>query len=520
MLFGRFGEWNFRRRRDAEQFGRERDRHALRRRLIVGHVEHAVGAARERRVDRLRDVGDVDAVEHLARLVDALRAAARDLHQRVLAGAVNPREPQDRDRLAGARAERAPCLLGGEPLAAALRDRRGGRRLVDPCAAVVAVDADGREIDDRFAAAARPRSSRRNARSTGSPLSPGGTETSIAAASISGGGDLRRCVAAVEHERLDLVSADARARDRRRLLARASPCRRCDRTARRIPRCNARPNSRGRSRTALAILRRDPFVPHGFVGLARALLLRQRCEAAAGSSRPSAQTAAPRTSGEASSSSRSASAASATSPRVADRDQHIAHEAVAPGALDRRFGKQRAERRIVEPRQLGELRRAQGLARRELRLAPGLRELVPRTHRETIVAAVDAVAHQRRAARAGSGPCARSSDTKCSAAHRAGRAPETRWSGRHRGRPGTCRSDRSRLRRAASSSVVKIAPRNSHEPCWRDTRLVCLPCQPSPALAASGFSITAAVSTNTFTSPPAFATSQRAIALSRDLIRS
>ena len=34
----------------------------------------------------------------------------------------------------------------------------------------------------------------------------------------------------------------------------------------------------------------------------------------------------------------------------------------------------------------------------------------------------------------------------------------------------------------------------------RETRLVCLPCQPSPARCASGFSITGAVSTNTFTS--------------------
>ena len=34
----------------------------------------------------------------------------------------------------------------------------------------------------------------------------------------------------------------------------------------------------------------------------------------------------------------------------------------------------------------------------------------------------------------------------------------------------------------------------------RDTRLVCLPCQPSPARCASGFSITGAVSTKTFTS--------------------
>jgi hypothetical protein len=70
------------------------------------------------------------------------------------------------------------------------------------------------------------------------------------------------------------------------------------------------------------------------------------------------------------------------------------------------------------------------------------------------------------------------------------------------------------------SSVVKIAPRNSQDPNWRETRLVCLPCHPSPAAPASGFSMTAAVSTKTFTSPPASAVSQRANALSRGLMTS
>ena len=50
--------------------------------------------------------------------------------------------------------------------------------------------------------------------------------------------------------------------------------------------------------------------------------------------------------------------------------------------------------------------------------------------------------------------------------------------------------------------MVKIEPRNSQEPNSRLTRLVCLPCQPSPAFCASGFSITGAVSTKTFTSAP------------------
>ena len=39
----------------------------------------------------------------------------------------------------------------------------------------------------------------------------------------------------------------------------------------------------------------------------------------------------------------------------------------------------------------------------------------------------------------------------------------------------------------ASASVVRISPRNSHEPNRRETRLVCLPCQPMPARWASGF---------------------------------
>ena len=53
-----------------------------------------------------------------------------------------------------------------------------------------------------------------------------------------------------------------------------------------------------------------------------------------------------------------------------------------------------------------------------------------------------------------------------------------------------------------SSSVVKIAPRNTQLPMSRPRRLVCLPCQPIPAACASGFSITGAVSTNTLIACP------------------
>jgi len=45
-----------------------------------------------------------------------------------------------------------------------------------------------------------------------------------------------------------------------------------------------------------------------------------------------------------------------------------------------------------------------------------------------------------------------------------------------------------------------------------------LPCQPIPARSANGFSISGAVSTNTFTSPPWRSTIQRASAFKRFLI--
>jgi hypothetical protein len=47
-----------------------------------------------------------------------------------------------------------------------------------------------------------------------------------------------------------------------------------------------------------------------------------------------------------------------------------------------------------------------------------------------------------------------------------------------------------------------------------------LPCQPSPAASASGFSITGAVSTKTFTPAPAVSASQRATRFSAFLTTS
>ena len=230
-------ERNLGRRRDAQQLGRECDRHALRGRLVIGDVEDAVGAARESRIDRLRDVGDVDAIEHLARPVDPLRAAARNLH------AARSVRAHRCPRGAGSR---PPCRRGRRVPSrpARLRAARG-------CAAIPAPPASPRRPRRRHDRHRRRRSrdrrsccrcgarrdaSRRNVRSTGSPLSSGGTEirtalASITAAVTSGAASRRRT-------RKPRPCARRCPRPRSRPPSRAcAPCRRCGRTRRRTRRC-------------------------------------------------------------------------------------------------------------------------------------------------------------------------------------------------------------------------------------------------------------------------------------------
>ena len=79
---------------------------------------------------------------------------------------------------------------------------------------------------------------------------------------------------------------------------------------------------------------------------------------------------------------------------VADRDQDVAHEPIASGALDRRAGKAPPEAGIIQLDELREPRRAQIVTRLQLGLAGRAGELVPRADRETVVAAVDAIAHR------------------------------------------------------------------------------------------------------------------------------
>ena len=215
-----------------------------------------------------------------------------------------------------------------------------------------------------------------------------------------------------------------------------------------------------------------------------------------------AHTAMARTSGEAIAEQRLDARQQACVAGVAGGDQHVAHEAVASRALDRRAGKARAERGVVE---LAATRRAADCRSRRARgsvlRAPWRRTCSTGTRRGSRRSRTCGCPW-RGGTRPGCGPCARSTGRRGSGAHRAGTAPGTPPSGKRRGSAGSCRSGRPPASSGGSSAVVKMAPRNSHEPCSRDTSMVFLPCQPRPAAAASGFSITGAVSTNTFTSAP------------------
>ena len=167
--------------------------------------------------------------------------------------------------------------------------------------------------------------------------------------------------------------------------------------------------------------------------------------------------------------------------------------------LDRAAGEEGPERRVVEAGEFGQRRRIEVGARGKLRLPSGARELVPRADGQAVVAAIDAIAD-----RGSKLPRDRALvlDREIGDA-----APRVEPIGRReracrtRVEAGAALSAMVRFRRVGRQlEVGEDAPRNSQEPNSRDTRLVCLPCQPSPARAASGFSSTGAVSTKTFTS--------------------
>src|SRR5690554_4367253 len=80
--------------------------------------------------------------------------------------------------------------------------------------------------------------------------------------------------------------------------------------------------------------------------------------------------------------------------RIANRDQHIAHETIAPRALDRGAGEEGAKARIIKPHQLRKQWCLQFLSGMKGAFARGLRELVPGADGKTIIATVNPVAHR------------------------------------------------------------------------------------------------------------------------------
>ena len=313
---------------------------------------------------------------------------------------------------AASRAEILPGPLGGEPLAAARRCRAcGGVVLVDPGAAVVAVNADRRQIDDR-AQMSRARSK----------ASPKARKHRIAVlvwrnrdqrrsrprrwrAVSSGVGDMPSNDKRLQPSAAKRVQAPPRVRRR-------APCRRCARSRRRTRRRNVPPNSRARSK---ATWTSDPQSARAAAHSATtsgsdsaARDLRAQCV------KPRAIEPAERPHGGAADQRRRDRRATARLRRrgVASPELPIAistlrikrarpmrltavlaNNARKPASSSRASSASRGARNAS---------RAASFASR-----PACGEFVPRTDRQAIVAAIDAIAHERRANRAGSGPCAR-----------------------------------------------------------------------------------------------------------------
>ena len=141
---------------------------------------------------------------------------------------------------------------------------------------------------------------------------------------------------------------------------------------------------------------------------------------------------------------------SAASPELPMAISTLRRKRARPMRLTALLANSARKRRVVEPGQFGERRRAQRRARRKLRLAAGVREFVPRADRQAIVAAVDAVAHQRpQLARDRALVLDGEIGDAAPRIEPIGRR-ETRRSGRCRGRRGRCRNGRRPARRAAA----------------------------------------------------------------------
>ena len=135
--------------RQAEKSGRIGD-HVLRRRgFVVGDVpDPPFEAACEDQPGDFGDVVDMGAVDDMVGFDDPPRFAAPDLVEGVAPGPVDARQAEDVGGDPPSPRRLRPAGFVSETGEPAFRTGQRRRSLVDPSAAVLAVDADGREIDD------------------------------------------------------------------------------------------------------------------------------------------------------------------------------------------------------------------------------------------------------------------------------------------------------------------------------------------------------------------------------------
>ena len=191
----RLREGDRRRRRNPHQFSGIVDHRRLRRRLVVGEVDDPGCPLFHSRGNGLGDIVDMDTVEQVARLDDAPRRAFLKIDERIPTGPIDAGDPENRGGEPPFSGEGGPAALSLDPRDSAAPGRMRRRPLANPGAAIVSIDADGREIADPAQLLRAPAMSARWWASTGSAPSPGGIETircvaSASAPATSGDGSL------------------------------------------------------------------------------------------------------------------------------------------------------------------------------------------------------------------------------------------------------------------------------------------------------------------------------------------
>ena len=141
-------EGRLRRRLDAGQPRRMGDDILGWRGFVVCDVEHPARAFLGKQRQDAGNIVHMDAVEHLARLDEPLCRSARQIDEAIAARTVDARQAQDRERQAPRFGKPRPSILGRHTSPGALGNGIGGRRLVDPLTAMIAIDADRRQIAD------------------------------------------------------------------------------------------------------------------------------------------------------------------------------------------------------------------------------------------------------------------------------------------------------------------------------------------------------------------------------------